>query len=83
MTTTPWDKTPSNHFVAEVVELAAAVQGHKERGGAFLDGDFGQSDGVVDGIDGAAKVQLANHGESTLDVLAQQGAAQANQYGYA
>ena len=55
--------------VGEIVELAAAADGHEDGSSAFFDGDFDDGDWVVDGFDGAAEVETAGHDGAALEAF--------------
>jgi len=62
--------------VWEVVELAAAADGHEDGGGTFFDGDFDHGDWVVDGFDGAAEVEAAGDDGAAFDAFLEEGGAE-------
>ena len=43
-------------LVGQVVQLPATADWHQDAGGAFLDGNFNDSDGIKDRFDGTAQV---------------------------
>jgi len=62
--------------VGEIVELAAAADGHEDGGGTFFDGDFDDGYWVVDGFDGAAEVETAGHDGAALEAFLEEGGAE-------
>ena len=65
------DDDSGRQVVGEVIELAAATDGHEDAGGAFVDGGFNDCDGIEDRFDGTAQIQTAGNRQTTLDALLQ------------
>ena len=62
--------------VWEVVELAAAADGHEDGGGSFFDGEFDHGDRAVDGFDGAAEVEAAGDDGAAFEAFVEEGGAE-------
>jgi hypothetical protein len=67
---------PRRHVVGQIEELAAACDPHQHGFGAFVDGHFHGRDGVVDRLDGAAEVDLADDHQPAAQRFPEQAAAE-------
>lgn len=65
--------------VGQVEQLLASGDRHQQRAGSLVDGQLGDLDGVVDRVDGTAKVQAAGYDQATLDASLEQRAAEPQQ----
>ena len=63
------------HVVGQIHELTTGAHRDQEFGRALLDGEFGDADGIGDGIDRPAEVQPANGDQAAAEAFAQERSA--------
>ena len=65
-----------NQIIRKIVELLPGGYRHEQCSRTLRDGQLRYAHGVVDGVDGAAQVQVTDHSQAAVDALLKQGAAQ-------